>query len=168
MTKARIIFLLIIMFLFCVDGPARQKKLLLQSTRPLKAQKVTVKNYTFELSSCKRSSEEIRCSLTVTNDDSEDRTLGLIAYKSHSATSRLIDKEGNEYLASDAQLGSRVGPYPRLELVSNVLTKASVKFENVSPETLSIRLLRLSCWTNDSPRMRRQDFSVDFRDVSLD
>src|ERR1700755_3097381 len=52
-----------------------------------KTQKVTAKNYTFELNSCKRSSEEIRCSLTITNDDSEDRTLGLVGAKGNSENS---------------------------------------------------------------------------------
>lgn len=170
MKNGLLVFLLIAIFFVCINGITVQKKPLPNDGNSTngKTQKVSAKNYTFELNSCKRSGEEIRCSLSITNDDSEDRTLGLIASKGHSADSRLLDQAGTEYVASDAQLGSRVGPYPRLELVSNVLTKASVKFENVSSETNSIRLLRLSCWTSNPPKMRNQNFSVDFRDVELD
>ena len=163
--KNALIMVLIAMS-FCLNGLARPGQ---TDSAKRKTQKASAKNFTFELISCKRSSGEIRCSLTITNDDTEDRTLGLIAAKGHRADSRLFDQAGTEYLASDAQLGSRVGPHPRLEMISNVLTKASIEFADVSPETDSIRLLRLSCWT-DHPtrRMRNQDFSVDFRDVELE
>ena len=57
---------------------------------------------------------------------------------------RMADDRGNEYVATEVQLGSNVGKIHydvRASFASNVPMAAAIRFENVSPDVSRIALL---------------------------
>jgi TolB-like protein len=100
-----------------------------------------VKDFIFEVTTCKLTGDSVTCYLSIKNDSPEDR--GLRIWKS---TTRMVDEFGNERLATVLSLGTYVTNSYNGEidndLISQVPTRASIKFENVSTQatraTLSI------------------------------
>ena len=117
---------------------------------------VAAQEFNFELTSCKLSTGILTCELTITNNASEDKQLGL------RAISRIFDELGNDYTASDGQIGTerfRVSGVSSL-LVPRIPTKATLKFQNINQTATTITLLRIEFW--GSP-----DFHIDFRNPPL-
>jgi len=118
--------------------------------------RIVSQDFIVELNSCKLLNGILSCQFTVTNDTTEDRGLTLLA------ESRIFDDLGNDYTASEWQIGrekSRIYGAVRTLLVPHILTKAVLKFENINQEATRITLLRIAF--ND-PR-----FNVDFRNPAL-
>lgn len=122
-------------------------------------QSTEAKDFLFELQGCKASGGNVTCNLLITNKGN-DRELQFVG-RSFGKNSRLFDDMGNEYLASEVQLGTKQhGHSVTTLLVSNIPTKARVSFEKVSAEASKIALLELATYT--------QDWSiVQFRDIPL-
>ena len=100
-----------------------------------------VRDFIFEVATCKLTGDSVTCYLSIKNDYPEDRDLRI--WKS---TTRMVDEFGNERLATVLSLGTYVTNSYNGEidnnLISQVPTRASIKFENVSTQatraTLSI------------------------------
>jgi hypothetical protein len=134
---------------------------------PKKDLQKVVGDFLFELQSCKRSGANIICQFLITNNSAQDKQLDF------SNESRIFDEIGNEYRASKGKIGALPDtPYNRQysyytdfignSLVSQVPTKAEIKFENISPQMTTLKLLRLNC------NFDGNSFSADFRDVSIE
>jgi len=115
-----------------------------QVEEPKALQKIEAKGFTFELKKCKMSGGSIVCDFLITSNN-QDRSLQLVGnYYQHS--SRMFDDFGNEYIATEAQLGNKSGKdYIESLLVAGVATKASLHFEGVSQEATKITLLEIGC-----------------------
>lgn len=129
------------------------------------AKKVVENDFTFELNSCQRSLNSVTCSLIITNDASEEKRVSLTA-----ADSRIFDETGNEYHAKRSTIGGSVSDnsygfgVAANNLLPQVPIKASLKFENVSPEARRVTLMIL---TYAGQGLRGQSFKVTFRDVEI-
>lgn len=129
-----------------------------QTTQPSNNKSLTtrVKGFTFELNSCRMAADEVLCHLTITNNNPEPASLQI-----HSMASRLFDESGTEYVAKASTLGTRTGMRATNELVPEVPTKASVKFEELSTRPTKATLdLEMS-----SRKMGY--FKVTFRNVAI-
>ncbi|GAK55591.1 hypothetical protein U27_02425 [Candidatus Vecturithrix granuli] len=115
-------------------------------------QSVETKGFKFDLQECKRSGSSVICYFLITSKD-QDKTLYV---SGPNYNTRIFDDIGNEYRAIEAQLGNNIDPYNAYNsLVAGIPTKASVKFEGISPQASFIALLDLNCI----------DFAVQYRNV---
>ncbi len=117
---------------------------------PTKAQqRVEVKDFIFELQSCKLSGQAVSCYLTITNKgDDRQLDIGISGSYSGGTPTRMIDNYGNEYKVRLGELGSiRSNGYTTITnlMVSGIPIKAVFKFEGVSPQVSKIALLELDC-----------------------
>jgi len=156
--------------------PASDTNLKSSTSAPIKKvpQKVTLKDFTLELIACKIAGQTVTCNFTITNNSSEDKNFWLsrAAGWQGENSARMFDNLGNEYLASGAQLGSRVHNsshiYLGIVIVPQVSTKAVLKFENVSLEATTIKLLRVAFEIGTIDLAGRAEFLfADFRDVPI-
>ena len=137
--------------------------------------KVTVSDFTFEISSCKMAGQTVTCNFTIVNDSSEDKQFGLIQnpFGDSARSSRMFDNLGNEYHAAEAitRRGVRNGPSIasiHLVLVPQVVTKAALKFENVTSDAATIKLLRVTFEVQGNDWAAPSKLSyADFRDVPI-
>ena len=121
------------------------------------AQRLTSRDFTFELQSCRASGGTVTCQFTVANDSDQDRDFALYTGNN----SRAFDEAGNEYPGQGGQLGSRENDlWVNIVLVPGVVTKGWVKFENVNSEATKLTVLRIGyAWNGNN--------YVDFRNVVL-
>jgi len=135
--------------------------------------KVESQNFTFGLIECRLSSSKVvTCDLVVTNED-EDRNLELFGGGSQrgyttlgntSEDSNMFDNFGNAYVGRAAQIANSsigFGDSATTVLISKVPTRASIKFENVSPQATKIARLNLK-W-----RVGRESFETPLRDIPI-
>jgi hypothetical protein len=128
-------------------------------------QKIIVQEISFELQSCKLSSGVVTCQLMITNEASEDKdfTLG--------GDSQIVDDSGNIYHYAESQISGGKKPYAgrrrtsgsklsQAVLIHGIGVKATLKFENISSEVKTLKLLRVSFSAAGS-------FNADFRDFLL-
>jgi len=127
-----------------------------QMPAPSTVQKVVATDFTFALLSCRASGRSVIFQLTVTNNSSGDRAISLETPGTYPC--RMFDEVGNEYIASEGQLGGDKGYRPRITLVPQVATKVTVKFDNVQSEATTVTLLRVSCYDWDNGAVPVADF----------
>lgn len=125
------------------------------------SQRVTSKDFTFELQSCRASGGIVTCQFNVMNDSPQDKEFAL----STRFDSRAFDEAGNEYQADGGQVGGQqgsgfLGATARIVLLPGVITKGSLKFENVNSEVAKLTVLRICYEWNGRNH-------VDFRNVVL-
>jgi hypothetical protein len=130
----------------------------------MKATKIIHQDFIFELNSCKLSAGTLTCEFKITNDGSHDAWLSLLF------DSRIFDDLGNDYSASECQLGSqkdRTGVFDGVasSLVPHIVIKAALKFENINRGAARIPLLRL-VFRKDQSSLSKD--WVDFREVPLE
>ncbi len=127
-----------------------------------------VKDYLFELHNCISYARSITCNLSIVNKGKDrELTIGTIQYRvDHRAYTIMYDNFGNEYragrftLANNSQDNKGVKSF----LVSGVPVKATVKFEEVSPQASSISLLKIECQLSHWG----DPFEIEFRNVPID
>jgi len=133
-------------------------------------QEVKVQNFTFNFIKWQKKGDGIYFELTATSD--QDSWLGMysrIGWMSNFSVTgigktRIFDEFGNEYFASNIQLGNYVtDKYSNVEniLVAGVPMKVIVSFDNFSPQAKIIPLLEIRCYANDKL------FSVQFRNIPI-
>jgi len=126
---------------------------------PKPGQQQLVNGFLFELKRCTLSGNSVECDLLITNNK-EDRSLGIYSH-TYGGLSRLIDQNGNEFLAGDENLlGSSRGSGVESTLASGIPTRAKVAFEKVSPDVDVARLVEIACNSGDF-------FRVQFRNVPM-
>jgi TolB-like protein len=114
-----------------------------QAAAPGKVPSQRVKDFIFELNSCKMKGDVVTCYLTVKNDSAEDRVLSLSRDNYSMHPTRLIDEFGNEYLNTEVILGTfsaggQIGVSNTL--ISQVPTRLDFKFEGVSAQATKATL----------------------------
>jgi curli biogenesis system outer membrane secretion channel CsgG len=131
-----------------------------KQTPTKQSQQQQVNGYLFELKRCTLGGSSVECDLLITNNK-EDRQL-IIYSRPYSGVSRLIDPNGNEYIAADEVLlgSSRGFSSSRSILASGIPTRAKVSFEKVSPDIELARLVEIICLSDGL-------FRVQFRNVPL-
>jgi TolB-like protein len=139
------------------SGPAKGS---LGKQDPAKVgQQQQANGFLFELKKCTLSGSSVECDLLITNNK-DDRDL-VIYSETNGALSRLIDPNGNEYLAAnDVLLGSSRSSRPQSTLASGIPTRAKIAFENIAPDIEVARLVEIICWSESH-------FRVQFRNVPL-
>ncbi|MCI5225662.1 MAG: hypothetical protein D3918_03150 [Candidatus Electrothrix sp. AX2] len=109
--------------------------------------------FIFQLMKCELSNGTITFSFLITSPG-KDKEIGMYGNR----YSRLFDYEGNEYGATEAQIGYTKGDgYIDKVLVSDIPVKASISFGGVPPKITGIALLEINC----------NKFKVQFRKVPL-
>ena len=110
--------------------------LLMSATTAFGQQQVEVKNFLFQLQTCRLSGQTVACEFTVTSKG-EDREVTILG----NAGSRILDKMGNEFKADKVIMGnSSDADWISNSLVSNIPVKAALVFQNVysKPNLLSV------------------------------
>jgi TolB-like protein len=120
-------------------------------------QKVEQKNFTFELLQCKMSGNTITCDLLITNTD-QDRNLLISSDCDWSHKTRMFDDKGYENKGSEIRIA---GNHNASLLVSGIATRASITFDNISPEANKISLMEVCCSSDGTT------FLIKFRNIPL-
>jgi len=122
--------------------------------------KVEVENFIFELINCEMSSGgRVTCDMFITNHY-QDREIAF-----YTSGSRMFDNFGNEYKPSRGELANKkmgTDDGIRSLLISNISTKGSLIFENVTQEAGYISLLEIRCWEQESG-----EFKIRFRNITI-
>jgi TolB-like protein len=136
--------------------------------------KVSLNDFTIELSFCKMAGQTVNCDFNIVNDSSEDQSFWLSRADGWRGenSARMFDDLGNEYRASGARLGNKVDNsnhiYLGNTLIPQVATRASLKFENISSQATKIKLLRVAFEVGSIDLAGRAKFLfADFRDVPI-
>lgn len=161
---------------------------------PESVHKTTVKDFVFEIDSCKLSKEKVVCEPRVTNSSSEAREVFMsVAGADHSdelgKMSRMVDQFGDEYIPKDIHLGSinknfgadfgvccpdsmhRGGAcsFGGCRLTNTLVPRTPMKirlvFANVNPEANTLALLKIYFVWKDGPRLEK--LSGDLRNIPI-
>lgn len=119
--------------------------------------------FTFKILQCKQLGNEITCEFIITSNE-ENRELGMSGYyRDGSATSRIIDENGNEYPVKYQQMGNRSKHNDWLtnDFIADVPMKAKLIFEGASTQITTAKLIEFKC------SVAGKGFYVRFRDVSI-
>ncbi|HHJ34461.1 MAG TPA: hypothetical protein ENJ87_01725 [Gammaproteobacteria bacterium] len=125
---------------------------------------VTVESggYIFNMGACRLAHRNIKCQLTITSIDS-DGELSLYA-NNGSTSSRLFDRNGNEYQPSTIAMGNKnSNAHVKSRFISGVTARGNVEFINVDTSTRSISMFELNTYNYVTNKYER----IQFRDVSL-
>lgn len=123
-------------------------------------QTIRTRNYTFELRGCFKSGNDVSCNLSVTSQK-QDKTLTLYG------GTRLFDNLGNEYLSSSLQIANSHGRMRHYsnsiskQLISDVPTKVTIKFSNVSNDAQSVPKFSIKA------KSQSNSFNVVYRKFAL-
>jgi hypothetical protein len=126
-----------------------------------------IKEIVFESPSCKASRKTVVCDLTVKNESSTEQKIMLIHFDD---STKIFDELGNGYPAFGINFDDKASG-SRLKLVSlaispNVITKAAIRFDNVSYGAETISLLRIKGGTGTLGR-DFQGFYVSFKNITI-
>lgn len=127
-------------------------------------QTVEVSGYTFNLQECNNSGGTTTCNMLVTSNK-QDRKLEIHGGR-HGDRNRIIDETGNEYLLSNAQLGSNTGLYVSNSLSTDIPTRLIVNFEQVPNHINKIKLLELEMYSK-SHNTTRAKLLVKFTNIPI-
>jgi TolB-like protein len=131
----------------------------LERTRGAKSaiQKVTVKDFTFEVRSCTLTATRVNCLVAITNGGPDRQVSISTGNISMPAPTRIIDDSGNEYTAETVQLGNRSSSYNvAASLPTGVPVAANLVFENVPEGTSTISLLEIPFYVVDREMLKAQ------------
>lgn len=133
---------------------------------PLKDQTDEAKEILFQLQSAKLSGKTLITTFVVKNKG-KDRQLCIKLRRDE--RTRVVDDQGNEYAVTGAQLGKESEGSQILcnNIVSGIPTGLTLKFEGISSEPKSLALLQIDCNFLMMGWNFMDDFSVQFRDISL-
>ena len=115
----------------------------------------------FILRGCENKNEELICQFSVSNQE-EDRKLYIYA-DSLSRSSRIIDFDGNQYLAKSIDFaGDKEKRSSSQNIVQDIPLKVVLTFEPSSSSSKldQLALFEVSAWTQS-----QQYFTVQFRDI---
>jgi hypothetical protein len=94
----------------------------------------------YELTGCKREGDSVVCRLLLTNKKKEDTAVTLKV-----AGTRFIDRDGEEYKAKKAKVGSVEGDADAENtLIADIPTKASVTFDAPPANVVTMKVLAIS------------------------
>ncbi|NOY63601.1 MAG: hypothetical protein GXP10_10725 [Gammaproteobacteria bacterium] len=120
---------------------------------------------TFDLKSCRQVEKTLNCGFMITSN-SFDRSVTV--WLSGSNGSRMLDNAGNEYSVSSIAIGSKKSEnwYLSTTLVSDIPTKANLRFTNISSEASSLAVLQVQ--GHASRGQGKDHFDLKFRDVAIE
>ncbi len=121
--------------------------------------------YRFELQSCRRNGQSVRCNLIITNLASVDRKFRLSS--SRKPPSRLITTAGDQIMAQQVQLGQSQSPFQlTVLLIKGIPLKASLDFDGIPAQAKSLAVLEIgySSYSSESTSIYR---TSQFHNVSI-
>ena len=114
------------------------------------------------LRGCSAESKIVTCHLLLTSVEF-DRIIRFYN-KSYSSGSQAFDNSGNQYYSAKVTIANNENSeYVRQRLVADVITEATIRFENLSTRATSFSLLALLFYTNDG----NERADIEFRDISF-
>lgn len=131
-------------------------------------QEVRTSNLAFRLQKCHHEASLVTCDFTVTSLNSDTRVY-LYASRNSRASSRIVTYEGTESLASMIQLADKDATVSaaRISLVSGVVAKGQVSFNNVPQKPTKISLLKLQGVRTTDQGAGGIGFNAEFRNIAL-
>jgi hypothetical protein len=121
-------------------------------------------DFRFTVQICKLSGAIVTCSLTVQNENTEDRDV--VIDFGRFGPSRLIDNRGRETKLEMIRFGGKAEG--GVTLISGVPTDLQLVFEGVDQSISSIALLDLSCAVRFRESGKRQPFGIQLRQVPIE
>jgi hypothetical protein len=108
------------------------------------------------------------CEFTVTSLNSDTR-IYLYASRNSRASSRIVTYEGTEFLASMIQVADKDATVSatRIALVSGVVAKGEVSFNNVTQKPTKISLLKLQGVRTTDQGAGGIGFNAEFRNIAI-
>lgn len=130
-------------------------------------QEVRVATLAFRLQKCHHEASLVTCDFTVTSLNNDVR---VYFYASRSRTaSRIVTYEGTEFPASTIQLADKDATISaaRVSLVSGVVAKGQVAFNNVAQKPTKISLLKLQGARTTDQGAGGVPFEASFRNIAI-
>lgn len=134
-------------------------------------QKLVANEFAFELSSCRRTGNNLSCSFTVTNLAAIDRILVFISVVMVIRRRELSMIWATNTFRLKGTLGQKAckdcycGCSVDFKLVPRIGTRGTIVFETLASNATSLKLIRFVC--NVRSEGRSEEFNVDFRDVAI-
>lgn len=124
-------------------------------------QTIDANGYTFNLLSCIKNSDKVKCKFNITNNEKENSLLLYGTQGTHS--SRLFDPKGETYNANKVELaGVSASPeYVQTTLPSGIPVSAAVSFIGIPDHVDVINMIDISATVNYMP------FKAQFRNVAI-
>ena len=117
-------------------------------------------DFSIELKSCSLSGKTLTCKFSFLNE-STDRTF--VFYAKYSGNiSRLFDKNGNVYNATNAKLGNVSGTFARADIPSGIPLRGELSFDGVPTDLDTISMLEIHC------QAVKKGFKLQFRGIAVD
>ncbi len=124
---------------------------------------VEVEGFVFKLQSCKRSNQNVRCDVLITNT-LKDRELRLYANYPN-GKSKFLDIEGLTYVAESIEIDAVENPsYVTTQLIQNANVRLSVNFVEIPSQINRIQVLDIRADALTPPKPLK---SLQFRDIIL-
>ena len=119
--------------------------------------------FSFELHGCAKSGTTVSCDLTVTNNDSIDKTLEFF----WNGGGEVYDEQGNSGKMDGWQIANQTSGKPKL--LPDVPVKARIRFKNVSPDARILKRIELALTANftEGGYYKTRDFKISFQNVPL-
>ena len=120
--------------------------------------------FTFEIISCSKSGTSVVCQMTITNNSSVDKLLGI----DWASNGRIFDESGNQNEMEGWQIAGKAWG-ERARLLSEVPTKASFRFKLVSAAVKILKRfdLRLTSNFTEGGNYVTKDIQISFKNIPL-
>jgi hypothetical protein len=129
-----------------------------------KKQLIPTKKLIFELQQCKRASEAVKCEVNITSQE-KNRRLRLYTEHIVGSSSRVVDTQGNQYIANYFEFGGVENKSTiELNLVQGIPLKTYIVFDKIPPHINQFALLELSTFEGDSDS---ELLPVQFRTITI-
>lgn len=144
------------------------------TVKPKTIKKVIVRNFTIEMTRCKRTGDRITCNLLITNNE-QDRELG-VWYRGRTVENlppKIFDDFGNEYWANSVQLANKETQFDykygwtgaddilKHLFILGISTKLCFYFDGVEPGSKNVALFEF--WLRESDK----NIKIQFRNIPI-
>lgn len=160
-----------------LQAQSESKPALSPMNPPKNDSKLNVREFVFEVDSCKRASGGLICQLTVSNESSEDRNITIVGTSSYEGLrSRIFDEFGNEYLADETSFGSKTlrdctergGCFATMEqtLIPHTPMRVKLTFDAINSDAKMIKVLRVIFYWEE-PNKGRVNIYADLKNIPI-
>ncbi|MBD6614557.1 toll/interleukin-1 receptor domain-containing protein [Komarekiella sp. 'clone 1'] len=125
---------------------------------------VEVEGFIFKLQSCKKSNQNVKCDVLITNT-LKDRELRLYANYTTNYRSKFLDMEGLTYIAESIEIDAvKVPYYTSTQFIQNANVKLSVNFVEIPSQINQIQVLNIAANALTSSKPLK---GIQFRNIML-
>jgi hypothetical protein len=112
----------------------------------------------FQISRCRASERVVIVELVITNNEDDKR------FQLGAGDTVLFDNNGNRIRASSVRVANQAGNSADTELISGVPVRATIEFQGVNANAVTVARLDISCWEGS----RRDWFITSFRNLAIE